>query len=134
MDSVEREGRQERGRQEAGLRSISEQGAQGVKHPQDADSLERLAPHGVREVPLREWYVRLENIHVPTTLRGYRRITTTEDGALLSTVMSTYAFDERIRSRLQLWSSPFRVRPYARRLDGLEVIPSEYLFVYVRMV
>lgn len=82
----------------------------------------------------RDWYVRLENIHVPASLRGYRRITTTEDSELLSVVMSTYAFDERIRSRLQLWSSPFRVRPYARRLEGLEEIPSEYLFVYVRMV
>ncbi len=109
------------------------------------DSVEREDRQGQGQIPLmeagrqeagrqREWYVRLENIHVPTTLRGYRRITTTEDGALLSTVMSTYAFDERIRSRLQLWSSPFRVRPYARRLDGMDVIPTEYLFVYVRMV
>jgi len=95
---------------------------------QDERQVERQA------VPLRDWYVRLENIHVPTSLRGYRRITTTVDSELLSTVMSTYAFDERIRSRLQLWSSPFRVRPYARRLDGLDVIPTEYLFVYVRMV
>lgn len=75
----------------------------------------------------REWYIRLENLYLNDSYVGYKRIITHHDTELINAILSYYSLPVELRSRMRIWSSPFRMR----RLDGLSRIPEEHVFVSV---
>jgi hypothetical protein len=75
----------------------------------------------------REWYIRLENLYLNDSYVGYKRIITYHDTDLINTILSYYSLPLELRSRMRIWSSPFRMR----RLDSLPHIPEEHVFISV---
>jgi hypothetical protein len=75
----------------------------------------------------REWYIRLENLYLNDSYVGYKRIITYHDTDLVDCILTYYSLPVELRSRMRIWSSPFRMR----RLDGLPRIPEEHVFISI---
>ena len=75
----------------------------------------------------REWYVRLENLHLNHSFIGYKRMITQHDHELIDTILNYYGIPSTFRDHIQLWDSPFR----NRRLDPLQPIPYDIDFISV---
>lgn len=80
----------------------------------------------------KEWYVRLENIHVNDSYVGYKRIITnsnlTDD--IKQSIIAYYSLSPSLKPHLRIWSSPFR----SKRLDHLESIPLQYDFLSIYLL
>ena len=76
---------------------------------------------------VREWYVRLENLYLNDSCVGYKRIITYDNSDLMDRILAYYSLPLSLRSRMRIWSSPFRMR----RLDLLPRIPEDDLFLSV---
>jgi hypothetical protein len=86
-----------------------------------------ISEAGISEAGIREWYVRLENLYLNDSCVGYKRIITYRDSELMDRILSHYSLPLSLRSRMRIWSSPFRMR----RLSPLTGIPEEHVFLSV---
>lgn len=77
----------------------------------------------------RRYYVKVDNIDVPESLKGYKAIEADTTEELKKEIMKYYKFKEGIS--VQLWTSAGHS---GKRLDEMKVIPREYEFVWVRAV
>lgn len=93
------------------------------------DRSERRCEEGEEREGHREWYVRLENVYLNDSCVGYKRIITMDSSgsSLVDRILAYYRLSTELRGRIRIWASPFRMR----RLDRLEVIPEEEVFVSV---
>ena len=79
------------------------------------------------DVPSQRYYVKLENVIVPDSLKGYIAIDARAPSELLEQIRDMYGIKA---AGIELWSSQSR---QGLRLDTLEVIPKEHEFIWVRV-
>ena len=81
----------------------------------------------------RNYYIKIENINVPTDLKGYQRIEAFNPLDLLNKSLTHYNFiNPSPTIRFELWSNTKYNKGI--RLDILNQIPKEYEFIWLRAV
>jgi hypothetical protein len=87
----------------------------------------------VDNLELHNYYVKIENVNVPTELRGYQKIEAYDSIDLLNKSLIYYNFNNYSPNiRFELWSNTKYNKGI--RLDTLDNIPKEYEFIWLRAV
>ncbi len=79
----------------------------------------------------RRYYVKIDNISVPESLKGYKAMEAGSVEELIEQVKEYYNFKAHPEFGVQLWSNN---NCTGKRLDNLESIPKEIEFIWVRGV
>lgn len=96
-----------------------------VFYSEDDDNEPKVLP--------RTYYVKIDNIIVPSEFRGIQAIKASSPSDLLNKIVEYYKFKLSPNVTLQLWSNhKYSMNP--TRLDTLLEIPKEYEFVWIRGV
>jgi len=82
------------------------------------------------DVPLRAYYVKMDNMNVPANLKGYKLIEALSTVDLLESVKMYYGLENYPNISVQLWSAQMYG---GTRLDTMEEIPKQYEFIWVRV-
>jgi hypothetical protein len=83
--------------------------------------------------PIRQYYVKIDNIAVSDDLKGFKMIKATTAAEIKDRIYELYNFNENAKKHIQLWSAPLGVSNRIR-LDTLITIPKQYEEIYVRGV
>ncbi len=83
----------------------------------------------VEENELRPYYVKLDNVDVPDSLKGFKRLYATSSSDLIKEIKTLFKLKKDLT--INLWSNSNYT---GRRLDILEEIPKEDEFIYARVV
>lgn len=83
--------------------------------------------------PIRQFYVKIDNISVEDELKGFKIINASTAAELKDRIYELYKFNENAKKHIQLWSAPLGVSTRVR-LDTLVSIPKTYEEVYIRGV
>ncbi len=78
--------------------------------------------------PFQRYYVKLENMIVPDSLKGYTAIDARNTADLLEQIRAIYGIKT---AQIELWTGQSR---QGQRLDTLTIIPKEHEFIWVRVV
>ena len=85
------------------------------------------------EVLEREYFVIIENINIPNSMKGTKIISANNPTDLKDKIIKIYGFNELFKKDIQLWSKPVGSTERTR-LDILDTIPTNYDTVYIRGV
>lgn len=85
------------------------------------------------EVLEREYFVIIENINIPNSIKGTKIISASNSVDLKNKIIKTYKFNEDFKNEIQLWSKPIGSLERIR-LDTVDEIPVNHDTVYVRGV
>ena len=83
------------------------------------------------DVPLRAYYVKMDNMNVPANLKGYKLIQALSPKDLLESVKRYYGLENCPNISVQLWSAQMYG---GTRLDIMDEIPKQYEFIWVRVL
>lgn len=83
----------------------------------------------IEEDEVRPYYVKLDNVDVPDSLKGFKRLYATSIQDLIKEIKLLFKLKKE--HNIQLWSNSNYT---GKRLDILENIPNEYEFIYARVV
>ncbi len=83
----------------------------------------------VEENELRPYYVKMDNVDVPDSLKGFKRLYATSSSDLIKEIKLLFKLKKDLT--IHLWSNSNYT---GRRLDTLEEIPAENEFIYARVV
>lgn len=74
------------------------------------------------------FYVKLDNVDVPESLKGFKSIEATTTVELIEKIKNVFKLSNDLN--ITLWSNP---NYNGKRLDTLLEIPKEYEFIYARV-
>ena len=79
----------------------------------------------------RAYYVKMDNMNIPDSLKGYKMLEASTSQELLKKVIEYYMLGDLSNIRVQLWSNQM----YGGvRLDTMDEIPKKYEFMWVRIL
>ena len=81
--------------------------------------------------PLRNYYVKIDNINVPESLKGYKAIEATNVDEIIKKVREIYNFKEKQDIIIQLWTQQ---NCLGTRLDNMTEIPKGIEFIWIRAI
>lgn len=78
--------------------------------------------------PMRRFYIKIDNVNVPDTLRGYKLFIAKNNQDLLSKIIEFYNIHRNPSASVELWSG------MGTKLDITKEIPKENDFLYAHIV